>query len=138
MAFGPAGTLAVGYRHTGPNGIGGGVVLFDAKGERLCRTPMEVRQGGVLSVAFGSGGTLAAGCERSGVELFDADPASWRRKAERVSNRNFTRREWAEFFPDQPYRRTIRSRPWPHNLPDVERKKAEAQENEPSTIRDAS
>ena len=62
--------------------------------------------------------------------LFDADPASWLRKAGQTANRNFTRLEWVQYFPETPYRRTIRSLPWPHDLPEAERKQAEAFEKE--------
>jgi hypothetical protein len=67
------------------------------------------------------------------VVLFDIDLASWRRKAGRVVNRNFTREEWARYFPDfpkVPYRRTIRSLPWPRDLSEHERTRAEAWEKE--------
>ena len=65
VAFGPGGTLAAGYGR----GDGGGVVLFDARGERLRPTPLEVPEGRVNSVAFGPGGTLAAG--------YAASAAAW-------------------------------------------------------------
>ena len=42
-------------------GGGGGVVLFDARGERLRPAPLEVKEGGVTSVAFGPEGQIAAG-----------------------------------------------------------------------------
>ena len=70
--------------------------------------------------------------------LLDGDPASWRAKAGQVANRNFTREEWRQFFPDTPYRRTIRSFPWPHDLPEAERKQAEAWEKEHPEGSDAS
>ena len=73
-----------------------------------------------------------------GVVLLDGDPASWRAKARQVANRNFTRGEWRQFFPDTPYRRTIRSFPWPHDLPEAERKQTEAWEKEHPVVRDAS
>ena len=68
---------------------GGGVVLFDARGERLRPAPLEVKEGDVTSVAFGPEGQIAAGYGGGGggvggVVLFDADPASWRRKAGQV------------------------------------------------------
>ena len=47
-----------------------------------------------------------------------------------MANRNFTRAEWTQYFPETPYRRTIRSLPWPHDLSDAERKRAEAFEKE--------
>ena len=48
-----AATFAAGYTR--------GVVLFDARGEQLRSTPLEVPEGQVSSLAFGPGGTLAAG-----------------------------------------------------------------------------
>ena len=135
VAFGPEGKIAAGYR--GVVGIGGGVVLFDARGERLRPAPLEVKEGYVSSVAFGPEGKIAAGYGSvvvagggGGVVLFDADPASWRRKAGQTAGRNLTRLEWTRFFPETPYRRTIRSLPWPHDLPEAERIQAEAFEKE--------
>ena len=56
MAFGPEGKIAAGY-----GGPVGGVVLFDARGERLRPAPLEVKEGSVNSVAFGPEGKIAAG-----------------------------------------------------------------------------
>ena len=53
VAFGPEGQIAAGY---GGGVGGGGVVLFDARGERLRPAPLEVKEGDVKSVAFGPGG----------------------------------------------------------------------------------
>jgi hypothetical protein len=124
VAFGPEGKIAACFGNIGV----GGVVLFDARGDRLRPAPLEVKDGG-SSIAFGPDGKLAMGSS-DGVVLLDADPASWRRKAGRAANRNLTRIEWARYFPDTPYRRTIRSLPWPHDLPEAERKQAEALEKE--------
>ena len=138
VAFGPEGKIAAGY---GGRGSGGGVVLFDARGERLRPAPLEVKEGDVRSVAFGPEGKIAAGYGGGGgggVVLFDADPASWLRKAGQTANRNFTRLEWTRYFPETPYRRTIRSLPWPHDLPEAERKQAEAFEKEHPEGSDAS
>jgi hypothetical protein len=137
VAFGSGGTIAAGYSRND----GSGVVLLNPKGERLRADPVEVKEGGVTSVAFGPGGTIAAGYSGvgvGGVVLLDGDPASWRAKAGQVANRNFTRGEWRQFFPDTPYRRTIRSFPWPHDLPEAERKQAEAWEKEHPMVREAS
>ena len=140
MAFGPEGKIAAGYSVGGV----GGVVLFDARGERLRPAPLEVKEGNVKSVAFGPEGKIAAGYRNDrvgdggGVVLFDADPASWLRKAGQTANRNFTRLEWTRYFPETPYRRTIRSLPWPHDLPEAERKQAEAFEKEHPEGSDAS
>ena len=141
MAFRPEGQIAAGYTVVGRSV--GGVVLFDARGERLRPAPLEVKEGYVTSVAFGPEGKVAAGYgDRvvgvGGVVLFDADPASWRRKAGQTANRNFTRLEWTRYFPETSYRRTIRSLPWPHDLPEAERKQAEAFEKEHPEGSDAS
>ena len=127
VAFGPEGKIAAGY-----GGPVGGVVLFDARGERLRPAPLEVKEGSVNSVAFGPEGKIAAGYGGPVVVvvLFDADPALWRRKAGQTANRNLTRLEWTRYFPETSYRRTIRSVPWPHDLPEAERIQAEAFEKE--------
>jgi len=117
VAFGPDGHVAAGYQ-VGRGG--GGVVLFDASGERLRPVPLGIREGSVRSVAFGPDGLLAAGYAGldglspiGGVVLFDADPASWLRKAGQVANRNLTRAEWRQYFPNTPYRRTLDNLPAP-------------------------
>ena len=71
VAFGPGGTLAAAY-DSGLEGLlgggsGGGVVLLGADGQRLRAAPLEAKEGGVSSVAFGPGGTLAAGYGRHGI-----------------------------------------------------------------------
>ena len=74
VAFGPEGKIAVGYSGGGVRG--GGVVLFDARGERLRPAPLEVKEGDVTSVAFGPEGKIAAGYgvgfRVGGVVVFDA------------------------------------------------------------------
>jgi hypothetical protein len=79
VAFDPQGRVAAGYDHG--DGRSGGVVLFDARGERLQPTPLEVKEGAVSSVAFDPQGRIAAGYDRlghvnfgggGGVVLFDA------------------------------------------------------------------
>jgi len=133
VAFGPEGQLAAGYDGVIFISVGG-VVVFDARGERLLPAPLEVKKGGdVRSVAFGPEGRIAAGFGVGGVGdvvLFDTDPASWLRKAGQMANRNFTRLEWTRYFPETSYRRAIRSLPWPDDLPEAERKQAEAFEKE--------
>ena len=135
VAFGPEGKIAAGY-----GGVGG-VVVFDARGERLRPRRWRSRRAMSTSVAFGPEGKIAAGYGGGGgggVVVFDADPASWRRKAGQTANRNFTRKEWSEVFPEAPYRRTIRSLPWPQDLPKAEGEHAEAFEKEHPDVGEAS
>jgi hypothetical protein len=136
VTFGPEGQIAAGLKRLS-GGVAGGVALFDDSGKRLRPEPLKVNEGEVTSVVFGPRdqvaagfGTAASGVATGGVVLFDADPASWRRKAAQTVNRNFTWLEWTQYFTKTTYRRTIRSLPWPHDLPEVERKPAEAFEKE--------
>ena len=66
----PEDRIAAGY------GGGGGVVLFDARGERLRTAPLQVKEGDVRSVTFGPEGKIAADISHvgdgDGVVLFDA------------------------------------------------------------------
>ena len=57
MAIGHKGKIAAGYYRRDS----GGVVLFDARGQRLHSSPLPVKEGAVTSVAFGPDGTVAAG-----------------------------------------------------------------------------
>jgi hypothetical protein len=57
--------------------------------------------------------TLAAGYNDR-VALWHIDLESWQRVAGRVANRNFTRDEWRQFFPEKPeYRPTLPDLPVP-------------------------
>ena len=134
VAFGPEGRIAVGFW----DGEKGGVVLFDAQGKRVGPEPIANEKGSVENLAFGPDGRIAtvySNFEETRVVVFDADPASWRYKAAQVANRNFSWKEWTEFFPstfekDPPYRRTRRTLPWPNDLPDGVRKEAEEWESD--------
>jgi hypothetical protein len=78
VAFGPESRIAAGY-YVGGAGVGGGVVVFDARGERLRLAPLAVKEGVVTGVAFGPEGRIAAGyyvggagVGGGGVVVFDA------------------------------------------------------------------
>ena len=114
VAFSPDGkNLAAGCGFGGSEDEGGGVVLWDTTQRlRLHDQPLVIAEGGVKSVAFSPDGkTLAAGFgvyqRGGGVVLWDVDLASWRRHAGAIANRNMSREEWQEYFPDKPYRRTF-------------------------------
>jgi WD40 repeat protein len=104
-------------------GCGDGVVLWDAATrQRLAQDPLPV-EGFVKSVAFSPDGkTLAAGYRdgyaggRSSVVLWDVDLESWQRRAGQIANRNFTRDEWRQYFPDMPYRATFPDLPVPPEM----------------------
>ena len=137
VAFSPDGkTVAAGYGVVVGGVVGGGVVLWDvAARKRLADDPLPVKEGGGQSVAFSPDGkTIAAGYGLGGggggVVLWDVDLESWQCIAGRIANRNFTRDEWRQYVPDEPYHRTFRKLPWPSDLPETERKQAEQKEQE--------
>jgi hypothetical protein len=115
LAFSPNGTtLAGGYGGADK----GSVLLWDAaRRERLTPEPLTVPAGDVSSVAFSPDGkTLATGYGIGGkgrVLLCDVDLQSWRRLAGQVANRNFTRAEWRQYFPNTDYRPTFPDLPVP-------------------------
>jgi WD40 repeat protein len=120
VSFSPEGrTLAAGYGSR--VGGGGGVVLWEVGGRvRLQDQPLAVAEGYVSSVSFSPDGkTLAAGYGRDvgvvvgGVVLWDVDLDSWRCHARQTANRNLTRAEWRQYFPDTPYRPTFDDLPIP-------------------------
>ncbi len=49
--------------------------------------------------------------------LWDVDLESWQRIAGQVANRNFTRDEWRQYFPEDPYRPTFPDLPVPPEVP---------------------
>jgi hypothetical protein len=106
-------TIAAGFY-----GDGSGVVLWDVTAHRrLVDEPLAVIEGNVSSVAFSPDGkTIAAGYGHYGVLMWDVDLESWQRRAGRIANRNFTRKEWREYFPDEPYRATFPDLPVPPEL----------------------
>jgi hypothetical protein len=81
VAFGPDGRFAAGYAGFDAHGqVGpGGVVVFDARGERLRPAPLAVKEGQVSGVAFGPEGRIAAGYYDSSVCEGGGTPcrASW-------------------------------------------------------------
>jgi WD40 repeat protein len=129
VAFSPDGeTLAAGYTGVrAGNRLSGvsGVVLWDAAAQsRFVDDPLPMEEGAVSSVAFSPDGkTLAAGYGGGGVMLWDVDLDSWQRRAGAIANRNFTREEWRQYFPDEPYRAAFPDLPVP---PEADRDNAAA------------
>jgi WD40 repeat protein len=93
----------------------GAVVLWDAATrEPWVAAPIPVAAGSVNGIKFSPDGrSIAAsyilpfGVSGGGVVLLDVDLKSWQRRAGRIANRNFTRDEWRQYLPAEPYRPTF-------------------------------
>ena len=109
IAFSPDGqTLAA--------GCDGGVLLWDTRLRgRLGENPLFVCKEFATNLAFSPDGrTLAVGytdlvglAPFGDVALIDVDLESWKNRARKIANRNLTRDEWHQFFPDTPYHATF-------------------------------
>jgi WD40 repeat protein len=97
----------------------GFVVLWDvATRRRLMQDPLVVGEAQVKSVQFHPDGkslaTGLAGPRGGGVVLWDIDLNSWEQLAGQIANRNFTWKEFHEYFPEKlMYRRTFPHLPRP-------------------------
>ena len=123
MAFSPDGrTLAV---SAGGKGGGGTFTVWDiARAERL-GPPMPWPDGRSFALAFDPDGrTVATGSEDGRLVLWNVDPASWRKLACRIANRNLTHAEWTQFVGQEPYRRTCAQWPADPALVDAARQRA--------------
>ncbi|MGO9470513.1 MAG: WD40 repeat domain-containing protein, partial [Isosphaeraceae bacterium] len=124
VAFSPDGkTIAAGFN---PFAESVGLVLWDvASRKRLLDKPLLMEGHRSLYLGVGvdfspDGKTIAFGLGRDTdggtlgvVLLWDVDLDSWQRRAGQIANRNFTRKEWREYFPETPYHATFPDLPVP-------------------------
>ena len=105
LAFSPDGkTLALG---------GSAIILWDISD---LTTPsqyatLEGSGGTITSVAFSPDGKILVSGGREGIIVWDMNPLSWVQKTCKRVGRNFTQAEWAQYFPDEEYRKTCEQ--WP-------------------------
>jgi hypothetical protein len=117
-----AGERAMAAGFDANDGEDDGLVLWNSVGpERLVQVPFEVKERRVSDVAFGTDGkTVAAGyvgiLGDGGVVVWDVDLESWQRLASQIANRNLSRHEWRELFPNKTYRPTFAKLPVPPEI----------------------
>jgi WD40 repeat protein len=67
--------------------------------------PLTAHTGGVASLRFSPDGKILASSDDTGMTyLWSMDPDYWIDRACQQAQRNFTREEWEQFVPDEPYR----------------------------------
>jgi WD40 repeat protein len=122
IAFSPDGkTIAAVYSaFNGTNQVGGMVLLNVATGSQLLGESFKMTTESTLTkLAFSPDGkSVVTGYTSSnwkvgGVVIWNVDLPSWVRRAGQAANRNFTRKEWSDYFPDTPYRATFPDLPIP-------------------------
>ena len=88
------------------------IILWDVGTHQPIGQPMSSEVSGIYSVAFSPDGkTLASGQDYNTSMLWNLNPESWIEISCQRAGRNFTREEWAKYFPNEEYRKTCEQ--WP-------------------------
>ena len=105
LTFSPDGAFLA---SSSPDGM---TILWDMNTRQATGDPFSMP--GVSSAGFSQAGNLvlATGATDGSVILWDVSADSWLQRACEAAQRNFTQREWSQFFPDRPYQKTCEQ--WP-------------------------
>jgi WD40 repeat protein len=90
-----------------------GIIMWDVASGQPIGQPLSGYAGLVNSIAFSPDSKLLAawGSEDNTIILWKVDPQAWAVNACERAGRNFTRAEWAKYFPNEEYRKTCEQ--WP-------------------------
>jgi WD40 repeat protein len=94
------------------SGTGDTIRLWNVETHQPIGPPLAGHTGSIKTLAFSpEGKTLASGADDDNIILWNMDPQSWIEKTCQRAGRNFTRDEWAEYFPAEEYHITCEQ--WP-------------------------
>jgi WD40 repeat protein len=93
----------------------GTITLWDLAEREVIGSPLRAHRDAVKSLSFAPHGHLLASAAGDGpAVMWVVDLSAWKRLAEQLARRNFTREEWFRFVGEgTPYRRTFLA--WPSN-----------------------
>jgi WD40 repeat protein/energy-coupling factor transporter ATP-binding protein EcfA2 len=113
LVFSPDGRILA-STPDGKNLLRSEIYLWDVATRRQIGAPLAGHAGQILDIAFSpDGGVMASVSSEGKLLLWDMRLRSWMDKACSMANRNMTREEWANYFPDQPYHKTCPNLPGP-------------------------
>jgi len=114
VAFSPDGKTLASGSNDEPGSFDNILILWDISDLTTPKqlVTLEGSDSFINSVAFSPSGKILASRSNDGtITLWDLDPVSWVTKACQRVGRNFTRAEWAQYFPSEEYRKTCDQ--WP-------------------------
>jgi WD40 repeat protein len=95
LAFSPDGRLLASSSDSA-------IVVSDFSAQAPLGPPIDAHISTIRRLAFSPDGRQLASIGHNQVFVWDVDPESWRQRACRIANREFTRAEWNRFLPGEP------------------------------------
>ena len=87
------------------------MIVWDTATRRRIGQSLQADANYDSKLKFNTTGQVLASTGNSGIIFWNLNPESWIEKSCQRAGRNFTREEWAKYFPDEEYRKTCEQ--WP-------------------------